>query len=178
MTVFFTSDTHFGHTNIIQYCARPFSDVDHMNEMLIKAWNDRVQPGDIVYHLGDFSMGKKENVNIRKRLNGKVILVKGNHDRKDEVMKEAGFVDGIHRNLSVQLDGLWLYLAHIPIHLPDPTERWYPPELIQKPPADYDYFLCGHVHTQWKRQGKTINVGVDVSGYKPLTLSELLTRDA
>lgn len=174
--IFFTSDTHFGHANIIKYCNRPFASIEEMNAKMIQMWNERVQPGDTVYHLGDFAMGQKHNVHIRKQLNGKVILIKGNHDRKDEVMKDAGF-DEIHRNLILELDGLKLYLAHIPIHLPDPTERWYPSELTQKPSEAYDYFLCGHVHQQWKRQGKTINVGVDVSNFMPLTLQELLSRD-
>jgi calcineurin-like phosphoesterase family protein len=173
---YFTSDTHFSHANIIIYCNRPFTDIDQMNEAMIKNWNDRVKPEDTVYHLGDFSMGKKENVFLRRRLNGKIILIKGNHDKKDELHKEAGF-DEIHRKLSIELDGYKLYLAHIPVHLPDPTERWYPPDLLEKPPEYYDFFLCGHVHTQWARQGKTINVGVDVSDFKPLTLAELLVRD-
>ena len=173
--IFFTSDTHFGHTNIIQYCNRPFTDIDQMNEVMIKNWNDRVALGDVVYHLGDFSMGPKENVYIRRCLNGKLILVKGNHDRKDPLLKEAGF-DEIHRKLEIEIDGYRLYLAHIPMHL-DAGERWYPDELKTQPPKYYDYFLCGHVHQQWKRNGKTINVGVDVSNYVPLTLAELLVRD-
>lgn len=146
-----------------------------MNTQMIEKWNAVVGPGDTVYHLGDFAMGQKQNVYIRKHLNGKVILIKGNHDRKDEVMKDAGF-DEIHRKLTIEIDGLKLYLAHIPVHLPDPTDRWYSQDLIPTPPETYDYFLCGHVHQQWKRQGKTINVGVDVSNYKPLTLAELLVR--
>lgn len=173
--IFFTSDTHFGHSNIIQYCNRPFMDIPQMNEAMIQKWNAKVGPGDTVYHLGDFSMGPKENVKIRKRLNGKVILIKGNHDRKDEVHKEAGF-DEIYKSLEIELDGYKLYLAHIPMHL-DAGERYYPEDLRTKPPPEYDYFLCGHVHTSWARNGKTINVGVDVSNFVPLTLAELLVRD-
>ncbi len=176
MTVYFTSDTHFGHANILTYCKRPFSSVEEMNEALIKKWNAVVGPGDTVYLLGDFSMGPKENVFIRKRLNGKVILVKGNHDKKDALLKEAGF-DEIHRRLEIELDGYKLYLAHIPIHL-DEGVRWYPADLKVNPPEYYDYFLCGHVHEKWKRQGKTINVGVDVSNFTPLTLAQLLARDS
>lgn len=174
--IYFTSDTHFGHANIIQYCSRPFTDVDHMNETLVQNWNARVGPDDLVYHLGDFCMGnKKINAPIRRRLNGKVIIVKGNHDPKDEVLRDAGF-DEIHTRLEIEVDGYKLYLAHIPMHL-DPGERYYPPELKTEAPVYYDYFLCGHVHTSWKRQGKTINVGVDVSDFKPLTLAELIARD-
>lgn len=56
---FFTSDTHFGHVNIILYCNRPFASVLEMNEQVIARWNDRVGPRDTVYHLGDFAMGLK-----------------------------------------------------------------------------------------------------------------------
>lgn len=175
MTIFFTSDLHFGHENIIKYCNRPFSNVQEMNKGLIDNWNSVVIPEDTVYLLGDFSMGGKENVFLRKNLNGKVILIKGNHDKKDSLLKEAGF-DEIYRRLEIEVDGYKLFLAHIPLHL-DPGERWYPSELKVSPPDHFDYFLCGHVHEKWKRQGNTINVGVDVSGFKPLTLAQLLVRD-
>ena len=55
--VFFTSDTHFNHTNIIRFCSRPFKDVAHMNETIISNWNRVVGSGDIVFHLGDFCLG-------------------------------------------------------------------------------------------------------------------------
>lgn len=55
--VFFTSDTHFNHTNIIRFCNRPFKDVSHMNETIISNWNRVVGPEDIVFHLGDFCLG-------------------------------------------------------------------------------------------------------------------------
>ena len=55
--IFFTSDTHFHHDNIIRFCNRPFKDVYHMDEELIKRWNEKVGPDDIIYHLGDFAWG-------------------------------------------------------------------------------------------------------------------------
>ena len=60
--IFFTSDTHFNHSNVIQYCNRPFSSLDEMNAKLIENWNERVNENDIVYHLGDFAMGKKVSI--------------------------------------------------------------------------------------------------------------------
>jgi len=174
MTVFFTSDSHFGHARIIELSARPFANVEEMNEALIQKWNSVVGPEDTVYHLGDFFMGPPETALLRKRLNGKIILVKGNHDKKDVVLKNAG-VDEIHRNLYLELDGYKLYLAHIPMH-EDPGERFYPAEFKKPPTEEHDYFLCGHVHEKWKRRGKTINVGVDVSNFTPLTLAQLLER--
>lgn len=54
---FFTSDTHFGHANIINLCNRPFKDVNHMNDMLVENWNSVVSDDDTVFHLGDFALG-------------------------------------------------------------------------------------------------------------------------
>jgi len=76
-----TSDTHFGHRNIIPYEDRPFKDVDEMDEALIENWNREVKKDDLVMHVGDlFLCGAKKAEEIAKRLNGRKILVKGNHD--------------------------------------------------------------------------------------------------
>jgi calcineurin-like phosphoesterase family protein len=77
----FTSDTHFGHTKILEYEkeARPFNSVEQMNECLIDRWNSVVRPCDTVYHLGDFCFGRR-NIEIAAKLNGKKNLILGNHD--------------------------------------------------------------------------------------------------
>lgn len=82
MSVYFVSDSHFGHSRIIQYCNRPFSSVDHMDETLIKNWNNVVKPSDFVYHLGDFAFyrDQKQTRNVIRSLNGNIVLIRGNHD--------------------------------------------------------------------------------------------------
>ena len=76
--VFFTSDTHFYHANIIELCHRPFRSVDNMNEMLIANWNKVVGADDIVFHLGDFCLGNSGKWNrILDRLNGMIYLILG-----------------------------------------------------------------------------------------------------
>ena len=78
--VYFTSDTHFGHSNIMRFCQRPFSDVTDMNNCLIENWNNKVGKDDIIFHLGDFAMGGSNLWNgILERLNGHKILILGNH---------------------------------------------------------------------------------------------------
>jgi calcineurin-like phosphoesterase family protein len=82
MTLFFTADTHFGHTNIIKYCNRPFETIEEMNYELIKRWNSKVTSGDTVFHLGDFCFGSN-NCDFDKyfsQLNGNIVWIKGNHD--------------------------------------------------------------------------------------------------
>ncbi len=80
--IFFTSDHHFGHANIIKFCERPFKDVKEMNETLIRRWNEKVKPEDEVYHIGDFAMTKDNELvsNILDRLNGTKYLIVGNHE--------------------------------------------------------------------------------------------------
>lgn len=173
---------YFGHANILKYCSRPWPDVESMNEGLVERWNSRVGPEDTVYHLGDFAMGGKGNLKWRRRLNGKIILIKGNHDWSKKIMLEAGF-DEVHKSKTLYLpdEKVRIHLAHIPTHIPEGPnrpQRTYSPSLIHKLDLNaYDYLLCGHVHQDWGRNGKTINVGVDVSDFYPLTFAELLERD-
>ena len=78
--VFFTSDSHFNHENIIKFCNRPFDSLDEMNDALTENWNAKVKPDDTVFHLGDFSWGGSGSwKSARERLNGHIILIKGNH---------------------------------------------------------------------------------------------------
>jgi len=91
--VFFTSDTHFGHKNIIQYCERPFKDVHDQTETLIALWNTKVGPQDVVYHLGDFAFMPADKAEvIVRRLNGSINLILGNHDKvvkQNKPLREA-----------------------------------------------------------------------------------------
>ena len=105
--VFFTSDTHFNHKNIIRYCNRPWNggkdtdgqlivsddNVKEMNEAIIAAWNKVVPPNALVWHLGDFALGDRSKIpEIVARLNGRINLVLGNHDHKDvKRFLDAGF---------------------------------------------------------------------------------------
>lgn len=80
-SIFLTADTHFGHANIVRYAKRPFASVEEHDEMLIVNWNMAVRPKDIVYHLGDFAFRSREAAaNYRRRLNGQIFLIEGNHD--------------------------------------------------------------------------------------------------
>lgn len=81
---FFTADLHFNHTNIINFCKRPFKSVENMNDALIRNWNSRVSEDDTVYHVGDFCF-KGNALWWEKHLNGKVIHIKGNHDDNNKV---------------------------------------------------------------------------------------------
>ncbi len=167
MSTFLTSDTHFEHKNIIEYCSRPFADVKHMTEVLVKNWNEVVKPEDTIYHLGDFAMGDKGLIPITlARLNGTKILVHGNHDfnhKGTELLKQIkeGPWQAIHAELFETIDGVKVYMRH-------------EPKMDFKPSDAAEYHLCGHVHSSWNRQGPIINVGVDVNDYRPVNIRQLI----
>ncbi len=175
MATWFTSDNHWNHANIIEYANRPFPDLETMNQVMIERWNERVAPKDTVYHLGDFAMGPKETPAIvRPQLNGRIVLILGNHDRSRPQMLQAGF-DEVHKELWAEIDGVRLYMRHRPpwskkgVPFGDP-EAWRR-EVGQIEPQ---FFLCGHVHGLWSRRGDVVNAGVDVRDFRPVSLAELL----
>ena len=96
-TIYFTSDLHFGHTNIFKFCPNRTSntcyDMDTMKETIVKRWNRVVKPQDTVIVVGDvfFYHTRDEMLETMNRLNGTKILVRGNHDLKNKQMMNAGF---------------------------------------------------------------------------------------
>ena len=79
--IYFIADTHFGYANIIKYENRPFCNVEEINRVIIDRWNQTVSKEDTVYHLGDFFLTyTKKQMEIMNRLNGEIILIRGNHD--------------------------------------------------------------------------------------------------
>jgi calcineurin-like phosphoesterase family protein len=175
--IYFTSDTHFGHANIIKYSGRPYKDVPHMNEMLIQNWNEVVQSTDTIIHLGDFAMGPKtEHAGFLKRLAGYKILIRGNHDQSEEKMKAQGWNE-VYINRLLEIDGKKVYLSHVPPRSEDPYgDRFYHTEFTPEPP-EHDIWFCGHVHEKFLRRGNIINVGVDVWNFRPQTFQTLLTAE-
>jgi len=152
----FTADTHFGHSNIIKYCKRPFRNVDVMDAVLVNNWNSRIKPHDIVIFLGDFAYKDKKKVTeYLEALHGHITFIKGNHDNNNSL--ETRIID-----LVVEMNGKKFYCVHDPANCN----------------LRYKYNLVGHVHDKWKikRKQKTIliNVGVDVWNFAPVNISEIL----
>jgi calcineurin-like phosphoesterase family protein len=161
MTQYFTSDTHFGHERIIEYCKRPFTSLHEMNVTMTKRWNETVGPEDEVFHLGDFAFGSAEKVEqFRRMLNGRIILIQGTHDRVGKETLRRVF-DGLHETLTTVFDGKTIHMSHRPSDLT---------------PTFCDYFLNGLVHDRWRYfplDKRMINVGVDQWEFRPRRLAEL-----
>ena len=151
MKIFITADHHFHHKNIIEYCKRPFKTVEEMNKVMIEKWNKKVGENDLVIHLGDFALGTKEKVKeTRERLNGTIILIKGNHDKdvKDFIVVRD----------SIQIGNF--FFSHRPI----------PKEEIPKGCVN----VHGHIHEKDSYDG--INISVEKTNYEPVLLEEIISK--
>jgi calcineurin-like phosphoesterase family protein len=152
MTIFLIGDTHFFHGNIIKYCNRPFYSYQEMNEVMIEKWNQVVKENDIVIHLGDFAFRNKAK-EIRNKLNGTIILIRGNHD--SQILDTDGFliIDG-----NLQIGNL--ILSHRPLELHE-----IPNGFIN---------IHGHIHHHKSFHG--INVSVEQTNYSPIELNTFLQK--
>lgn len=200
MTIFFTSDQHFGHANILTYEAesrkndegQTFYTVEQMDEAIVDRWNSVVGPDDTVYSLGDFSYKLHTIVQYLPYLNGHVVLICGNHDpffklcvsgRVDEARElaiEAGFAD-LHMEHVIEIEGVgWVKLSHFPYLPPTPDdERDLRYGHLRPKPNGEALLLHGHIHSQWmmrqyKKLPPMLNVGVDMHGMKPISEADLI----
>jgi len=164
--VFFTSDTHFGHRNVIKYNNRPFETVEEMDDAIIERWNSRVEPGDIVFHLGDFAMACSPMYlkDIMDRLNGKIILINGSHDHGELFESVRDRFTAIYER--------YVYRKHDPFIVLDHYAGFVWP---------YSHYgswqLFGHSHgglkKYWMGLGKQFDVGVDNYKFTPLSINDV-----
>lgn len=155
---FFTSDTHFGHAKIIDYNKRPFSNVEEMDETIINNYNSVVSSNDIVYHLGDFAF--RDFYQYRKRLNGNIVLIKGNHDYARLKPRHYNMFKSVHDILELKLNGESIMLCHYAMR------TWNK--------SHFNAWHCyGHSHGRLEGQGKSCDVGVDANNYTPISFLQL-----
>jgi len=170
--VFFISDTHFNHQKIIEYCNRPFSSVEEMNEALIANWNRTVGPNDHIFHLGDFAMGDVDEWNsILNRLNGKIHLILGNHDLLTISHGCPDKLEKICQQKIIMIGKHQIILNHYPM-------------LCYAGADKNTWQLFGHVHTCKKKTGSDAgrlqhllptqyDVGVDNNDYTPVSFEKI-----
>jgi len=170
--VWFTADTHFGHKNIIRYCQRPFVDVEEMNCTLIDNWNSVVSPDDLVFHLGDFSVGgAAEWTSLLNKLNGEIILLLGNHDMNNVNQAFMHRFQCVSMQMLISIGKQRIYLNHYPFLCYGGAYR-------------NTWQLFGHVHTSPYRTGldssrldylfpTQYDVGVDNNNYHPVSFEKV-----
>jgi calcineurin-like phosphoesterase family protein len=163
MTVFFTSDTHFGHAGVIFVYKRPFASVAEMDRAMIARWNETVGPDDEVWHLGDFAIRQPEArvAEILAQLNGVKHLVAGNND-PDATRRQPAWAS-VRDYAEIEVDGTSLVLCHYPFR------TW---RNSGKGAVD----LHGHSHGRLAPMTRQYDVGVDVWDFRPVTLATILSR--
>lgn len=154
MATFFTADEHYGHSKIIEYCSRPFGDVEEMNEEIVFRHNKTVvNEDDLVIHAGDFAFGDTDFAySFIDRLRGRHIFLRGSHDR---------WMRGCYRDIWKRKEAHWIVVCHYPLM------RWEG--------AHYNsWHLFGHVHCRgWRPAGKTLDIGVDCHDFYPVSEDEV-----
>lgn len=178
--IFFTSDLHFGHQNIIKFCNRPWETTEEMDKALIENWNSVVGENDIVFDLGDFAFASNGRwKEILNQLNGIHYLILGNHD----IMRYPGdyimsLFDGVFESLVIQIDDRYVYLSHYPYLCYGGSYRG---------PKTAVYQLFGHVHSGPNSAGKDTDrlnhifpyqydVGCDNNNYTPISWEDVCKK--
>ena len=173
----FYSDPHFFHENIIKYCNRPYKDSFHMNEMMIENYNKIVRKYDTILWLGDcfFTKNNDSRKNIMSRLNGKKILLRGNHDDKisDIMLYDLGFSSVFNTHFLSEIDDHIVRFSHYP-HFSDDIDS-DKRHKDRRPPIECGVTLIhGHTHEKNKITNKNhIHVGVDAWEYAPAPYDEV-----
>ena len=175
--VYFTSDTHFNHSNIIKFCDRPFKDIEDMNNSIICNWNSKVPIDGLIFILGDFAWGGFPVwEKLVSQLNGRKILIKGNHDMRQNLQNDERLnrmFEYVCNQLLINIEGRNIYLNHYPF-------LCYSGTYSQEP----TYQLFGHVHTHQNSTGKDderlknlfpyqYDVGVDNNNFTPISWTEV-----
>lgn len=180
MTIWFTADNHWGHGNIIDYTNRPFASTEEMDREMIRRWNDVVRgPGDVVYHLGDLTLGGFVQAKaVLEQLHGtiKVLANPWHHDRRwlpvsigptYMVSKSNVLVATIPPMVVLELDTF--------------GASGYPHAitLCHYPLAEWDrkhyggWMLHGHSHGKHQGEGFILDVGVDANEFYPVSLGDV-----
>ena len=185
MREFIISDMHLGHGNILLYCGRPWlrdedwyetegerpkwaspeikkARTNEMNEAMVGEWNAVVSPEDTVKHLGDFYFDNgdgKDAAYWENRLNGKIIHIKGNHDRSKQIK-------GMLLSATMNVAKRDFFIRHKPI------------ERASEMPSRCEAMLCGHVHEKWDHKWVdgvlVVNMSVDVRKFRPMGVDEVV----
>lgn len=167
-TIYFTSDHHFGHKNIIKYSNRPFSSVEEMDETMIQRWNEKVGPEDEVYHLGDVGLCQADRLKeILDQLNGKIYLLKGNHEKaamacRDRFEWVKHYYELVLPDLDFQKGQQMIALFHYSMRVWN-ASHWG------------TYHLYGHSHGNLEDDPtmRSFDVGVDCHDFYPISYAEV-----
>jgi calcineurin-like phosphoesterase family protein len=162
--VFFTSDLHFDHTNIVRYCSRPFDNVEKMNSTLVENWNRTVDHESTVYVVGDFSLSSDQSriVYFLSSLHGTKHLIVGNHDSEES--KTSSLWKSVNDLLTINVNGQLIVLCHYSMRVWNRSHHG-------------SWMLYGHSHGSLVEEDKfSFDVGVDVWNYTPVSYEQIVKK--
>lgn len=171
MSIFITSDLHLGHNKSFIYKVRGFETVEEMNAEIIRRWNSVVGEEDDVFVLGDLVMGSLENLRFLEELNGRIHIVRGNHDTDNrwEHYKAIENVVEMENSIYLKYGKYRFYLSHYPA---------FTGEFGLKPLKSSLINLCGHTHTTDKgadyERGIVYHCEVDAHDCTPVPIEKII----
>jgi len=180
--VYFTSDFHLFHHNVLKFDNRPFADVHEMHKVIEENWNEVVKPEDIVIYLGDLSFARKDDVNFVEgmlwSLNGTIHYVMGNHDDYREIPKNKRFEsvqDYLEVRIAHMVDGKRVETLFCCMHYP--IYSW-------NKSHHGSYMIHGHCHgnlhhgedASFYDNRRVIDVGCMLTEYKPISYLEVMDK--
>ena len=174
--VYFTSDTHFGHENIIRYCGRPFRNAEEMNAELIRRWRETVPEDGIVFHLGDFAHGGSRLWNdIHHALTGRKYLILGNHDMKALRQGYMGQFEHVAQQMTIKVGGQTIVLNHNPFLCYGGSYRdvWQLFGHVHSGPASHTGLDHPRLRMLFPLQ---YDVGVDNNDFRPISFAEVKAK--
>ena len=180
--IFFTSDFHLFHANVIKFDNRPFVDVHEMHKVIEERWNEVVGKDDIVIYLGDLSFAKKNDKSsvdgIMWSLNGTIHFVMGNHDDYREISKDKRYEsvqDYLEVRIAHMVDGKRIETLfccmHYPIYSWNKSHRG-------------SFHVHGHTHgnlhhgeeANYYVNRRAIDVGCMLHDYRPISYLEIIDK--
>lgn len=185
--IYFTSDIHFGHENILKYTNRPYTSIKEHDLDIIAKYNSVVQDNDVCYFLGDIFFGydTKGATEIIKSMKGTKVLVKGNHDKNKDIWYYSIGFDVVLLNAQIKLGQKTVNLSHYPWrapwykrlywHITSRKHRDYKSRKYKNLPQDGNWLLHGHTHRPEKVSGnKSIHIGLDAWDCTPVSATKIL----
>lgn len=172
----FYSDPHFGHKNICRHAGRPFYSMEEMDRTLIQNYNDIIGKNDTVLWLGDCFLCRVEKFEtIMSQLNGRKILVIGNHDKGHARMATLGF-DFVLNECVMHIAERTCRINHFPYAMSGHMRNGHTDDryLDRRPVKNKGELLIhGHTHSKEKTLNNMIHVGVDAWDFKPALYNEI-----
>lgn len=161
--IWFTSDTYFFNSDILEILYRPFDDIIDMNEYIVEQWNKIIKPRDIVYHLGNFGVGSKKDLSsILKRLNGRINLLVGSEDNNDNILSFRNKLASVNYRLDFRIDSWLISLNHYP------QRFWF---RQHEGSVHLHGYTCGAVPSD--PYSLSFDVGMDTNHFNPYNWEEI-----